>query len=307
MPASLSLPEHIDLNLLRTLIAVVDERSTVAAARRLHLAQPTVSGALRQLRNLFNDELLVRQGNILEPTALALEIVRQAKPHLEALASAVGAAIPFDPKTDARTFRLGCTDAVAFALLPDLSASLRAQSPSSSLVVRVGDYRLLPSMLASSEVQTAVGYFRDPPAANAMTRVLRHAEWTVVRDRASPPVDTLDAFCSRPHALVSPLGDLKGFVDDELAKIGRSRHVAVGVSAFALLLAVIPGSDLISTVPDFLADKLVAIGDLDADLSPVSVPPIVNSMVWRATAHRDPAEQWFREMVISIFQATKNS
>lgn len=36
----------LDLNLLRTLVAAIEERSTVGEPRRLFVSQPTVSGAL---------------------------------------------------------------------------------------------------------------------------------------------------------------------------------------------------------------------------------------------------------------------
>ncbi|MBC7793976.1 MAG: LysR family transcriptional regulator, partial [Clostridia bacterium] len=36
----------MDLNALRTLIVLVEERSTTKAARRLFVSQPTVSGTL---------------------------------------------------------------------------------------------------------------------------------------------------------------------------------------------------------------------------------------------------------------------
>ena len=139
------------------------------------------------------------------------------------------------------------------AALPQLTAGLRRDAPGCDLVVRVGDYRSFPAMLAAAEVSTVLGYLRDDPPATARVRVLRHSPWVLLRDAAAAPVTGLDDFCARPHALVTPLGDLAGFVDEGLAKQGRQRHVALGVANFLLLLAVLPGSDLVATVPDFVA------------------------------------------------------
>ena len=301
MPLSRSLDGHVDLNLVATLVVLIEERSTVAAARRLHLAQSTVSGALARLRDTFDDPLLVRSGRALEPTARALELVDAAKPHLEGLVAAVGATMAFEPATDRRTFRLGCTDAVALCTLSALSVALRTEAPGCDLVVRVGDYRTLPAMLASAEVSTALGYLREDPPANAKVRVLTHAPWVVLRDAPRPAVDGLDDFCARPHALVSPLGDLEGFVDDQLGNLGRARRVATGLSSFALLLAVLPGSDLVATVPDFVARPLAALGGLGIDPCPVAVPLVTNTLARRGTADRDPAERWFRARVVQAF------
>jgi LysR family transcriptional regulator, mexEF-oprN operon transcriptional activator len=293
--------ETTDLNLLRTLVVVVEERSTVAAARRLLVSQPTISGTLARLREQLGDELLVRNGRALEPTARALEILEAVKPHLEAIDAAMSAAAPFDPAVDRRTFRFGCTDAVAFALLPRLSAALRNTAPACDLSVRVGDFRVLPSMLASGEISTALAFLRDDPAATTRVKVLRHSPWVVLRDAARPRIDGLDDFCGRPHALVTPSGDLAGFVDETLMGLQRSRRVATGVSSFALLLALLPGSDMIATVPDFVAHRLAALGSLEVDPCPVAVPVVTNTLAWRAVADRDPAERWFRQRVIEAF------
>ena len=303
MPLHRPGPDRANLDQMRMLVVLVEERSTVAAARRLHLAQSTVSGALARLREAFGDPLLVRTGRALEPTALALQLAEATRPHLDGLAAAVGAVLGFDPATDARTFRLGCTDAVALAALPALTAALRAEAPACDLVVRIGDYRTLPGMLASGEVSTALGYLRDDLPATAKVSVLRHAPWVVLRDAGQPPVEGLDDFCARPHALVSPLGDLGGFVDDQLRDLGRTRRVAIGLSSFALLLATLPGSDLVATVPDFAATALASSGRLAVDPCPVAVPLVTNTLAWRAVADRDPAERWFRDRVRAAFDA----
>ncbi len=298
--------QHLDFNLLRVLVALVEERSTVRAGRRLFLSQSAISGALARLRESLGDPLLVRSGRALEPTARALLLVEAIRPHLDGLAAAMTAATPFEPSLDARVFRLGCTDAVALAALPALSARLRADAPSCDLVVRVGDYRSLPAMLASAEVSTVLGYLRDDPPAASKVRVLCHAPWVLLRDPSvRTPVEGLDDFCARPHALVSPSGDLTGFVDDGLAAQGRSRRVAVGVASFALLLTVLPGSDLLATVPDFVAHRLAALGGLVVEPSPLAIPLVTNTLAWRTTADADPAERWFRACVAEAFAAAQ--
>lgn len=293
----------LDLNLLNALVALVEERSTVAAARRLGLAQSTVSGTLGRLRETFSDDLLVRQGRGLEPTPRAMELLAACKPHLDGLAAAMGEVTPFDPATDSRVFRLGCTDAVALAVLPSLTETLRAQAPHCDLSVRVGDYRALPSMLSTGEVSTALAYLRDDPPANSKVRVLRKSPWVVLRNAKEPPVKDLQDFCARPHALVTPAGDLEGFVDTQLLDHGVERRVVLGVSSFALLLTSLPGTDLITTVPDFVASALLRLGDFAVDPCPVELATVTNTLAWRAVTDRDPSERWFRAALVEGFSA----
>jgi LysR family transcriptional regulator, mexEF-oprN operon transcriptional activator len=297
--------QNIDLNLLRMLVALVEERSTTRAGRRLFLSQPTVSGSLARLREMFGDELLVRNGRALEPTVRALELLDNVKPHLDGLEAAITSSVPFEPARDARVFRFGCTDAVAFAVLPQLVCELRRSAPRCDLSVRVGDFRVLPAMLGSGEVSTALAFLRDDPPATTRVKVLRHSPWVVLRDASQPPLQGLDDFCARPHALVTPTGDLTGFVDETLKNAGRSRHVSIGVSSFGLLLATLPGSDLVATVPDFVAGRLAALGGLAVDPCPVAVPLVTNTLAWRAATDRDPAERWFRQRVSETFAAVQ--
>jgi LysR family nod box-dependent transcriptional activator len=53
---------HFDLNLLRSLDALLTERNVTRASERLFVTQQAMSGALRRLREHFGNELLVRVG-----------------------------------------------------------------------------------------------------------------------------------------------------------------------------------------------------------------------------------------------------
>ena len=59
----------LDLNLLRVFDEVMAERSLTRAAHKLSITQPAVSNAMRRLRDIVGDELLVRSGQGVEPTA----------------------------------------------------------------------------------------------------------------------------------------------------------------------------------------------------------------------------------------------
>lgn len=69
--------EPLDTHLLRVLYLVLQERSVSRAADRLGITQPAVSSALKRLREITGDELLVRTRNGMTPT----ERGRPAWPH----------------------------------------------------------------------------------------------------------------------------------------------------------------------------------------------------------------------------------
>ncbi|MDJ0389398.1 LysR substrate-binding domain-containing protein [Roseomonas sp. E05] len=290
-----------DLNLLRLFVALVEERHVTRAGERLFLSQPAASGGLKRLREQFQDPLLVREGHDLRVTARAQALYDTIAPRLEDLAAAVAAGSPFDPASDSRTFRLGCTDAVAYAILPPLLARLREAAPNCRLAVRIGDFRSLPGLLLHGEIGTALGYLGEELPANARIRVLRHAQWVLLRDPATPPVATLDDYCARLHAMVTPRGELEGFVDALLHQQGRSRRVVLGVSSFGLLSVALPGSDLVTTLPDFVGERLRLRAGLTIEPPPIAPPPLPNALAWSDAQDRDPAERWFRQQVTDAF------
>ena len=67
---------NLDLNLLVTLDALLEQRSVSRAAEQLGLSQPAVSAQLARLRRHFGDELLARFGNQYRLTPLASAAAR---------------------------------------------------------------------------------------------------------------------------------------------------------------------------------------------------------------------------------------
>jgi LysR family transcriptional activator of mexEF-oprN operon len=294
---------RLDLNLLPVFVALMRERSVTRAGRALFLSQPATSAALARLRAAFRDELFVRNGKGLEPTPRAEALLAELEPALQAVVGAVAGATPFDPATDTRTFRVGWSDDVAIAAMP-LLRRLREAAPHCRLVIRAANFRTIPAMLEAGEIGTAVGFMADDLPAGAKQRVLRRGGFRVLRDAASPgPVD-LDAYCARPHVLVTPRGDLTGFADAALARLGRSRRVVLGLPDFGLLRRVLLGTDLLCTVSDALADSVtdaITGGGLASDPLPFPGPAkSVVRMAWRVALDHDPGEMWLRAQIAEV-------
>ena len=123
--------EHInraDLNLLRTLFALLEERHVTRAAKRCFLSQPAMSRALERLRQTFDDELLIRVGRRYERTARGERVLRDLEsllPRLELLLKGQH----FDPVRSEERFRLTMTDHAGVVLLPDLVRRVSGIAP----------------------------------------------------------------------------------------------------------------------------------------------------------------------------------
>jgi LysR family transcriptional activator of mexEF-oprN operon len=177
---------------------------------------------------------------------------------------------------------------------------LRAEAPGIVLVVRRVNYILMPGLLASGEISIGVSYTTDLPA-NAKRKVLRRSMPKLLRADSMPGALSLDDFCARPHALVSFAGDLSGFIDEELEKLGRKRHVVLAVPQFNGLGTLLAGTDIVAMVPDYTADALTAAGGVRAEEPPLPVRSFELHMAWRGSQDNDPGERWLRSRIQMFF------
>ena len=296
---------RVDLNLLIVFETLMHERSVTRAAEKLFLGQPAISAALARLRSLFDDPLFVRTGRSMEPTARAMEIAALLSPALDSISTAVSRAADFNPATSNAVFRIGLSDDVEFGLLPPLIKRLRAEAPGVVLVIRRTNYLLMPTLLASGEISVGVSYTEELPA-NAKRKVLRRSKPKLLRADSVPGPLSLDDYCERPHALVSFAGDLGGFVDVELEKLGRKRRVVLSLPQFSGLGTLLSGTDILATVPDYTAAALTAAGGVRAEELPLPCKTFELHMAWRGAQDNDPAERWLRSR-IQMFCADPDS
>ena len=66
---------NVDLNLLKSLGALLVEKHVGRAAERMNITQSAMSHTLSRLRDAFDDPLFIRTSKGLEPTSRALELV----------------------------------------------------------------------------------------------------------------------------------------------------------------------------------------------------------------------------------------
>ena len=121
--------DKIDLHLIRVLNTVLTERSVSRAAIRLGMYQPAVSAALKRLRGLAGDPILVRAGAGMVPTDAGLRMIEPSASILRAAGMLFSDARGFDAATAPSTFRLAASDYLDPLFLPQLVAQVKAQAP----------------------------------------------------------------------------------------------------------------------------------------------------------------------------------
>jgi len=103
----------LDLNLLETLDALLQEGSVSRAAKRVGLSTPAMSHALARLRTTLGDEVLVRAGRDMVPTQRALALKEEVNTALARVRSRLSPQETFEPRaTSGRTSLPGVNQSV---------------------------------------------------------------------------------------------------------------------------------------------------------------------------------------------------
>lgn len=291
---------NIDLNLLVAFNALYDARNVTRAAERLALTQPTVSGMLTRLRDLFGDPLFVRTQHGVLPTPRADALSEPVKALL-ANFDALVRPDEFDPGSAEMTISISANDYMQHALIVPFIESLRKQAPGIRLALMPAYIAGLAEKLARGTVDLAgtIPEFADP----SLRRSLLYTERYVCVARRGHPLKgkklSLEAFCRFDHVMVSPTGgSFSGPTDDALAELGVSRRVSVSLPSFHVMLETVRTDDFLALVPERLLHGNMA--GLKLFEPPVLVPDFDVIACWHRRLDADPAHRWIRTLLESV-------
>ena len=290
----------IDLNLLVVLDALLDERNVTRAAARLGYTQPTVSGMLNRLRDLFGDPLFVRtqRGVLATPRAQALAL--PLKQLLDDGHRLVARDV-FDPAAAEVTLTIASNDYMQHALLAPLVKALRSEARKIRLAITPMIIEGLNDALARGQIDLALTI--PEFAMSDLPSRLLYREHYVVAVRPQHPLArgaamTVERFCAYDHVLVSPTGgSFEGPTDRALARLRLRRKVRYSLSSFLLIPEILQTDDLVALVPSRLLRRNKRLVVLKP---PVEVAGFDVIAVWHPRNDKDKAHRWLRHRLVEI-------
>lgn len=292
---------HLDLNLLVTLDALLDERSVTGAADRLHLTQPAMSRALGRIRRATGDQILVRSGRAMLPTPYAEQIRDEVHQLVTRAQAVLTSTAEVDPATLERVFTLQCNDVVADALLPRLAADLIRTAPGVGLRL-LGESDTTADELRRGRIDLQITD-EAPSEAEARSTTVLTDELAVIgrRDLPQPP-SSWAAFAALPHVVISRRGRRHNRIDDLLEARQLRRNVAFTVPTLALAVRIVATHNLVTVAPRLLTEHALT-PMLRSYPMPGPTPPIPAVLAWHARHDRDAAHRWLRALVVDALSA----
>jgi DNA-binding transcriptional LysR family regulator len=280
---------------------LLDERNVTRAAARLGYTQPTVSGMLTRLRDLFGDPLFVRtqRGMLATPRAERLAIPLK---QLLADGRRLVTRDVFDPASAAMAFTISSNDYMQRALLVPFIKVLRSEAKHIQLAIAPALIEGLADALARGQIDMAVTIpeFAMP---DLPSRLLYRERYVVAVRRQHPLARrksiTVERFCAYDHVLVSPTGgSFEGPTDQVLAKLKQTRNVRYSVPSFLLVPELLQTDDLIALVPSRLIREHKK--QLTLLRPPIDVPGFDVIAVWHPRVNKEVAHRWFRGRLAEI-------
>lgn len=288
-----------DLNLLVAFDALIAEGNVTKAARRLKIQQPAMSHSLSTLRVLLQDELFIRVGQVMQPTARARSLAAPVRHALRQAQMALTSNFAFDPATEERTFRIAMSPEIELLLIPELTMRLRRDAPGIKVLARVFPYEAMDPSLEDGSIDIAVGCTYSKTSRRSF-EILYEPEVACCYNPAlqalSNPVELSD-YLSAEHATISQNETMQGCIKDALELADVELNVITAAPGYMSVLSAAQVAPVIATVPSRIADRYAALLGLEVSPLPLSLtfPPV--KMVWANHADSDPANGWLRQQI----------
>jgi len=295
--------KDIDLNLLVVFNQLLVERRVSKVAENLDLTQPAVSNALARLRKLLGDELFLRTPAGMEPTPFADQLAESVTYALGMIHSAINQRTSFDPHSSTRSFTIGMTDIGEIYFLPTLMDRLRQEAPGVSLSTVRNTAVNLKDEMEAGKVDLAIGLLPQLKAGFFQRRLFRQRYVCLFRKghRLDKKKISLAEFSSAEHLVVVSAGTGHGKVDELLKRSGVDRNIRLTVPHFVGVGHILQATDLVATVPERLAQRLIGPFGLACVSHPATLPEVAINVFWHAKYHKEPANQWLRSLVFDTF------
>ncbi len=287
----------VDLNLLKAFSVLVEERSVVGAARRMHVSESAMSRTLGRVRDVLGDPVLVRAGRVFVPTPRALDLHERVRAMLDDALALVAPPVLPDLDTLERTFTVRCNEGFVAEFGASLVSSVADAAPCARLRF-VAQSHKDATALREERADIEIGVLG---ASGPEIRVQ-----TLLRDRfvgvvaAAHPLAGLsrvdaEAFVRYPHVVVSRRGVVDGPIDQALRAAGQARRIAALVSSFPAALALARGGSFVACVPGRQTRQ--GRDGLHTFELPVETEGVTVSMMWHPRVEHDAAHRWLRERI----------
>ncbi|MDF3829142.1 MULTISPECIES: transcriptional regulator LeuO [unclassified Pseudocitrobacter] len=290
----------VDLNLLTVFDAVMQEQNITRAAHMLGMSQPAVSNAVARLKVMFNDELFVRYGRGIQPTARAFQLFGSVRQALQLVQNELPGS-GFEPVSSERVFNLCVCSPLDNYLTSIIFNRVAEIAPNIHLVFKSSLNQNTEHQLRYQEIEFVLGYeeFRRPEFACVP---LFNDEMVLVASKKHPRINgplTEYSVYQEEHAVVA-LDRYASFSQPWYDTPDRQSRIAYQGMALISVLNVVSQTNLVAIAPRWLAEEFSEKLALQVLPLPMKLNSRTCYLSWHEAAGRDRGHQWMEELLVNV-------
>lgn len=310
------------MNLLIVLNALLLEHNTTAVGKKLNMSQSNVSRSLKELRVIFEDELLIKGkfSSEMVLTSKAKSLLLPVKKLIEDTKK-IFTSEKFDPNTNEKHFRIGIYDTgasisfTASGVFTPLITELLNEFPTISLsIVDMGKQMRLEDF-EDFNLDFCIGTPPSSPHALKSRTLQEKTRFVCVSSKNHSALKksklTIDILEKYPHLILTygPSANLEentnGLYKQILSKskIKNIRYFEIQ-SIFTSIL-VMKESDALCIMPESVAKIFEKNGNIIINQLPFTVLTQPIMLYWQIEYDNDPSYGWFKEKLLDAIKCVK--
>ena len=259
-----------------------------------------MSNAVARLKLMFNDELFVRYGRGIQPTARACQLFGSIRQALQLVQNELPGS-GFEPVSSERVFHLCVCSPLDNYLTSVIYNKVEAIAPNINLIFKSSLNQNTEHQLRYQETEFVIGYeeFRRPEFSCVP---LFNDEMVLVASRTHPringPLLESDVY-QEQHAVVA-LDRYASFSQPWYDTPDKQSKVAYQGMAMVSVLNIVSQTHLVAIAPRWLAEEFSDRLNLQVMPLPLKLNSRTCYLSWHEAAGRDKGHQWMEELLASV-------
>ncbi|MGE4340829.1 MAG: LysR family transcriptional regulator [Pigmentiphaga sp.] len=295
------------MNLLPVLDAVLRHRNATLAAADLGMSQSALSSALGRLRLLLNDELFIRTGHGLSPTARAQALAAPVAQVMAQVRDTILQPGSFEPSMVDREFCLNLSDVGGYVLWPRLVHAVQAAAPGVTLRLKTLPEPEINRAFEQGQIDLAIGVYPSLPETLFQRRVYERVYVGIAR--VGHPLagrsSSLAGFAEAPQIAVHTSSRIQQQIEALLQARGLRRKRVIELPSYLMLLPMLLSGDYLAVVPAQYLETFDDTPALTAVELPFSLPTSTVRVHWHRRSHDEVGNQWLRRLIIAVLTDEK--
>lgn len=294
---------RINLNLLVALKILLQEKNVTNAAKKLFITQAAMSKNLSSLREIFKDELLLREKNKMVLSDYAQSLVPRLNQIIEELSSFIENGQHFDPMTSQRSFTIGMSDYVCSIILPKITKLLAKNAPGIKVKVVSTDHVTDLVSFNNGQLDLAIG-----KSISSISGIKKHLLFEdngicivgLNHPLAKKKKISLEEYLGFEHVAIlrSDNPDRPKLIDNALAEISVERRIAIELPYVEPIFQIVQDSNqLIGSMPEEIAQHYRNQYQFKIFPLPFALKPMEYYLLWNHRSDNDLGHKWLREQV----------